>query len=389
MKIKARLIPFAISTMMLSTLSYAALAPSQELSDKQAASLHIDRIKQFMDKQTLSTTFPYRIHLFTEGSIDKNKAGIRIGETAKQFATNDMGLLFYYQLYNHAMRVPHWHANAVELGTVINGKMRVTIWEGEGKTHVFTVEKNGTWMIPQAALHSLENVGPEKLTFFVSYNSPVVADRDFLTAWAALPDEILARSVGLTKEEISLVRKTTVNRLSSYDPSAVPEMADQPSPYANSFTNATPLYESPLGVIRRIDSSNPKMQNMGLQQTILKPGTLRIPHWYTDSNCVLFVSQGTGFFMMMDDAGKVFNVTVAAGDLISLPVGAFHSYLNIGNDDLVVYETFDAAKGLQEISLLSGAQQFSPGVIEGAIGLSKASAERITTEKASQYMMAF
>lgn len=65
------------------------------------------------------------------------------------------GLGFYYELYNHSMRVPHWHANAVEVGTVLNGKMRVTIWDGSGQAKVFTVEKYGTWMIPQATLPKL------------------------------------------------------------------------------------------------------------------------------------------------------------------------------------------------------------------------------------------
>ena len=66
-----------------------------------------DKIQQFMEKQSkvLSTDFPYRLNLFTDGQIDKNKAGIRIAETASQFTSDNFGQLFFYQLYDHSMRV--------------------------------------------------------------------------------------------------------------------------------------------------------------------------------------------------------------------------------------------------------------------------------------------
>ncbi len=43
---------------------------------------------------------------------------------------------------------------------------------GKGKPDVFTVEKNGTWTIPPATLHVLENVSDKgTLSFLVGYNS--------------------------------------------------------------------------------------------------------------------------------------------------------------------------------------------------------------------------
>src|ERR1700722_10823543 len=101
------------------------------------------KIKVFLDQETkqLSPDFPYRLNLFKNGKIDENKAGIRLSETAQQFADLGLtGLLFYYKLHEHSMRVPHWHGNAVEVGVVLSGKMKVTIWDGLGKPHIFTVE---------------------------------------------------------------------------------------------------------------------------------------------------------------------------------------------------------------------------------------------------------
>lgn len=353
---------------------------------------HNSKIEAFLKKESahLSMNFPYRMNLFIQGQIDQNSAGLRIAETANQLPPNTTGLLFYYELVNNAMRVPHWHSNATEIGTVLEGKMRVTIWEGTGETKVFTVEKNGTWIIPKAKLHSLENVGTDDMKFIVSYDSPIAADRDFLTAWASLPDDILARAVGLSEKDIAGIKKTTVNRLSAYDPAAGPEKIDASSPLSNNFQAVAPLYQSDLGSITRIDSSiNPEINHMALQRTILKPGVLRMPHWYTSGNVLLFVLKGNAFFTMMDDDGTVFHSKVQRGDVISIPIGNFHSFLNIGNDDLEVYEAFNRADDIHEITLMNGVQHFSVGMIEGATGLSKEAVQKISQEKANEYMVAF
>jgi oxalate decarboxylase len=353
----------------------------------------VSRVNQFMQKgkDLISPDFPYRLNLPANGQIAKNNAGIRIAETAQQLREDNAGLLFFYKLYDHSMRVPHWHANATEVGVVLKGKMRVIIWEGKGKLQVFTIEKDGTWTIPPATLHALENVGgKDELTFLVSYNAPNAADRDFATAWAALPDEILERSLGLTAEDIANVRKSTVNRLSLYDPSASPEQADVASPYASNFQNVQPLLNSELGSVRRIDASNtPMMQAMALQQTILKPGTMREPHWYVGTNTFLYVYKGSAFFTMMDDSGKVYNAIVKPGDVIYIPVGVFHSYVNIENNDLEVYESFTSSKDISEITLLNGAQHLPARTLSGAVGITKESAERIINKKSQSYIIPF
>ncbi|MBS0271030.1 MAG: cupin domain-containing protein [Proteobacteria bacterium] len=352
------------------------------------------KIKQLLEQEAkhLSENFPYRLNLFEEGQIDQNKAGLRISETAQQF--DDLvgltGLLFYYKLYDHSMRVPHWHANAVEVGVVLQGKMKVTIWNGKDKPHIFTVEKNGTWLIPQAAIHALENVGGEELEFLVVYNCPNAADRDFVTAWAALPDTILERSLGLLPDEITGLKKSTLNRLSHYDPHSAPEKENIPSPFGGNFSSVTPLYKSTLGSIRRIDAeTNPAMQLMALQQTFLNPGALREPHWYTVGDTILFVKKGNAYYTTMDDKGKVYHALIKPGDMIFIPVGMFHTYVNVGTETLEIYEAFNASKGLAEVGLLSGAQHFHAGTLAAATGLSKEVTQKILKKSPENYMVAF
>ena len=372
------------SSLFLLNMVQAAPASSSQNS--------FDKITQFVEQQKkqLSPVFPYRINLFSQGQVVKNKYGTRIAEKATQFPADNLGQFFYYDLLDQGMRVPHWHANAVEVGTVLTGKMRVTIWEGVGEKKVFTVNQNSTWTIPQAALHSLENVGEGKLTFVLAYNAPNTADVQFEQAWAFLPDAILAQSTGLTENEIRSIKQSNVDRLSGFDPSADPENTDLHSPYSSDFSTTEPIYQSELGSIQRVDASNStKMQQMALQKTILKPGTLRVPHWYTAGDTFLYVSSGSGFFTMLDREGKAFHAMVKPGDLIYLPVATFHSFLNTGKDDLVTYEAFNVAKDIQEISLLDGAQHLNKGAVSGAMGLNKTTVERLIQQKPRSYMVSF
>lgn len=347
------------------------------------------KIQQFMSQQQLSSDFPFRLNLPTSGQTAKNNAGIRIAETAQQLSSDTTGLFFYYKLFDHAMRVPHWHANATEIGMVLSGKMRVTIWEGKGKPHIFLVEKNAAWTIPPATLHSLENVDNSPLTFVVSYNSPNAADRDFATAWSALPDAMLEQALGLTANEIADIRKTTINRLSKYDPAGT-EKLDANSPFTGSFSKAKPIYQSPRGLIRRLDTKDiPNMHGMSLQQTILKPNMMRQPHWYLGGDTFLYVYKGTAFFTMMDNDGKVYNVTVNPGDVVYIPVGVFHSYINIGASDLELVEVFQGNQ-ISEISLLNGSQTMNPKVLAGATGISTSTAQRLTQKKRDDaYIISF
>jgi oxalate decarboxylase/phosphoglucose isomerase-like protein (cupin superfamily) len=109
--------------------------------------------------------------------------------------------MFFYDLVDNAMRVPHWHSDGDEIGLVLDGKIRVTIWNGNDcEKQVFTAEKMGSWFIPKGTLHCLENVSPQKTQFLVCYDNPNTADRDFIDAWHAMPTEIICASTFLSFE---------------------------------------------------------------------------------------------------------------------------------------------------------------------------------------------
>ena len=80
---------------------------------------------------------------------------------------------------------------------------------------------------------------------------------------------------------------------------------------------------------------------------------------------------------MMDDDGVVYHRLVRRGDLISLPVGVFNGFINVGDSDLEVYEAFNNLGEVGEITLMSGAQQFNADIIRGTTHISQEAANKI------------
>ena len=362
------------------------------------------KIANFLNsiKNQITKNCPYKMNLLKNGARSQNKAGLRISENGSQIKST-YGQLFYYDLVDNAMRVPHWHANGDEIGIVLEGKIRITHWNGnECNKQVFTAEKDGSWYIPRGTLHCLENLSDGKTSFLVGYNHPNAGDRDFLDAWSSLPAEIITASTYLSKEDAAIVKRQQLkNRLSKFEPTThLASQAEVFSGYTNNFNLTKPLYSSSLGEIKRIDHTNTiEMKNMGWQKTTIKPGTLRVPHWYTNTNVIYYVNKGKGFVTMLDSFGggdneKNYKFIVERGDIFAMPVGCFHSVLNIINEDLEFFEILYAENdqstlNSNTISILIGIQALSSDVAAGALGLSVDHVEKMMTHEAPKYMVQF
>ncbi len=364
---------------LITTQNSLAETPQQKV-DKLLAS----------EQAHLEEPFPYRINLFKQGEVSKNTAGLQISEKASQLKSNDFGLLYYYELISKAMRVPHWHSNASEIGIVLSGNMRVTLYEGNGKSIVYTVKPNSTWVIPKGKLHSLENIGEEKLRFIVSYDAPIAGERDFVTAWSSLPHAILASCLGLTEGDIDKIQQSTANLISQFEPSLKPIFHIENSDLSLDLDSKKPLFQNEWGRIMRLDNRyNEHLGHNAIQKTIIKAGGLRIPHWYTSGNVLLYVDKGQGFFTLMNDEGSVYRAIIQPGDVVAIPSGYFHSFLNTKTEDLVIYEIFYHALHSQEVNLINGVQHFSPHVMQGATGLPLSTIEKINQKNSSIYIDKF
>ena len=128
---------------------------------------------------------------------------------------------------------------------------------------------------------------------------------------------------------------------------------------------------------------------MILQRTVLKPGAIRIPHWYASGNVLLYVANGAGYLTMMDDDGHSYRAILSRGDLVSVPEGNFHGLLNFGAENLKFYEVFNNAKAPIEITLMNGAKNMGADVIRNATGISKEASDKIMKHPPISYIERF
>ena len=222
------------------------------------------------------------------------------------------------------------------------------------------------------------------------YDKPITADRDFVTAWASLPDSVLAKSLGLAEADVAQIKKTTFNKLSNFEQKIQPEAEYDPRGYKSDLSKIQPAFSSDEGMIIRLDNDiNKNLGKTALQKTVLKPGAMRVPHWYLSGDLLLYVNSGVGYFTMMDDDGVVYQRLVRRGDLVSIPVGLFHGYINVGKGDLEVYEAFNNVDEKGEITLLSGSKQFNTDIIRGTTGISLDAANKILSQPPQGMLVPF
>ena len=96
---------------------------------------------------------------------------------------------------------------------------------------------------------------------------------------------------------------------------------------------------------------------------------------------------------MLDSIGdgnkeKSYNFMIEKGDVLALPIGFFHTILNISNEDLVFYEAFMSGN-TNEISILKGIQSLDNDVASGALGLSKENTALMLSHKAPNFIVKF
>jgi len=94
------------------------------------------------------------------------------------------------EVWEEAMRLPHWHPNASELGFVVSGAIEVIIWRSAGETATFKLTAGMCWFIPQAALHSLNNIGKQHAKLFVGFSADLPQDIDLPVAFNGIPVQV-------------------------------------------------------------------------------------------------------------------------------------------------------------------------------------------------------
>ncbi len=97
-------------------------------------------------------------------------------------------------LARECVREPHWHANAHELGDLVAGAPRVTVFERGNLRRRFTVAPGRMWFAPSGSLHSIENIGGGTADMVVAFSASDVENFGLSGPIGAMSRQVMANT---------------------------------------------------------------------------------------------------------------------------------------------------------------------------------------------------
>ena len=285
--------------------------------------------------------------------IEAKKVGTARMVGKDNFPVLDGVTCYSVELWEECMRLPHWHPNAAELGYVVSGRIEIMIWRSPGESAMFTLGPGMCWFIPQAALHSLNNVGKERAVLLVGFSADRPQDVDLPVAFNGVPvpvrDAYTSPHSELRKWK-GVASNPLVGRF--HFPQTVNEVVTG-SPYGFDLAKVTPLFsDNEMGsVVWGVKSNWPILDSISVLRARLKPGVARDAIWYPDAGTLYVVSQGKGQFHLIIENQEPSPFEVGLLDYIFVPTGVLHTFINSYKEDFEVIAFFTQANPQPEVSL--------------------------------------
>jgi oxalate decarboxylase len=259
------------------------------------------------------------------------------------------------------VRELHWHQQA-EWAVMVDGKCRVTVLDGDGRSAVRDVKQGDLWYFPAGLPHSLQGLGPSGAEFVLVFDNGRASEFNtlLLTDWVAhTPPEILAESFNLP---VSAFRNIPTDNLWIYQGKEPPPLAQAQREAASSLgepdleftfdvSAMAPTKTTKGGVVKVIDSRNfPISKTIAAAVLTIKPGAIRELHWHPNADEWQYWIQGRGRMTVFNTGPQAQTADFNAGDIGYVKKGLGHYIQNTGDTDLQVLETFKSDR-FAEVSL--------------------------------------
>lgn len=335
--------------------------------------------------QTKKSIAPHQVKQSgTAFIVDKDNFPVLEGVTA-----------YALEVWEECMRLPHWHPNAAELGYVVLGKIEIIIWRSPGETAMFTLTAGMCWFIPQAALHSLNNVGSEKAVLVVGFAADKPVHVDLPVAFNGIPvmirDAYTAPHAAL--REWKGVISNPLLGACPIDP-AVNKVVTG-SPYGFDLSAVPPLFQQKdMGsVVWTVKSNWNILQDISLLRARLQQNIARDPIWYPDTPTLYVVTKGQADFHIIISGMEPVPFKVSYLDYVYVPVGVLHTFINTAAEEFETIALFAKSNPLPEVSLSVSTAFFPDAVRKAALtqfaGENKSSdpLKSLTYNKVSPYLL--
>lgn len=287
------------------------------------------------------------IHLFNlkqAGFQEKTEGGFRIKATKKNFPVLS-GMSFYkLMLHSKAIREPHWHANADELGYCLKGKLLISLYATNNAKATFVVSQGETFFIPSGSLHAIENVGEDSAELILQFSHEEPEDFALSTTFGMFSNAVLGNTWSVSESVFKPIKRLIKETFISVkkDITEISEQAYYASPYRYSLEASSPLISNEGGSAK-VARQNvwPILQHQALYSLQLTGVGMREPHWHPETAEMGYVANGKGRMSILSPSGNVDTYEMNEGDLYFIPKAYPHHIENLTTDPLHILIFFD------------------------------------------------
>jgi len=259
------------------------------------------------------------------------------------------------------MRELHWHATAAEWAYVVEGRVRTTVVDPQGRSGIDDFGPGDIWYFPRGHGHMLQCLGDEPCHFILVFDNGYFSEFGTfsLTDWLGhVPPALLAKNLrvpaatfqGFPKREVYFAKGPVPP-----EPAGKPLAGVNPPPlsHKHSLHSREPRETFPGGREWRVEAADfPISATMTGVILEMEPGSLRELHWHPNADEWQYLLSGTIRATLFGSRGRYREATLDTGDVGYVPQGYGHSLENIGTTTariLIVfnsgtYETVDVSQ---------------------------------------------
>lgn len=163
----------------------------------------------------------------------------------------------------------------------------------------------------------------------------------------------------------------------------------RPSKYSTSLLNSTSIYDSHLGSIRQVTSSElPTLENsnLSLQRLTLAPKSIRAPNWTVNAATITYCIKGKLLVSILDTKDVFAAFTVEPGQMFSVPSGSIYYIENVGAEPAELITCFRHPQP-QEFSFWAAMGAMTPAVLGNTFSEPASAFSKIHFDTKPQYII--
>ena len=262
------------------------------------------------------------------------------------------------------LRELHWHANAAEWAYVIEGKVRVTVVDPQGRLEIVDFGPGDVWYFPRGHAHSIQGLGsgPGEAKFLLVFDNGYFSEfaTFSFTDWLAhTPKEIVAKNLNLRESDLRDLPDKEVYIAQGPAPPPLPvtpisgpgTVLAPPLTHKYSLASQKPFKQDAHGEVRLVSAREfPISTTMTGGLINLARGGLRELHWHPNADEWQYILSGKIRLTVFASHGLAKVVELGAGDIGFAPMGYGHALENAGSGAAEMLIVFNSGE-YQEISL--------------------------------------